>query len=66
MELERGGRGKGRWGDMQFYILQYAIIGRWVDEGGGRFDQMAVGNMSILDKYERYGFVVASTAIIQK
>jgi hypothetical protein len=69
-----GGRGKGRWGDMQFYILQYAILGRWVDGGGGRFDQMTVGNilkshtpnMSIPNKYERYGFVAASTVIIQK
>jgi hypothetical protein len=30
---------------MQFYILQYAILGRWVDGGGGRFDQMTVGNI---------------------
>ena len=30
---------------MQFYILQYAILGRWADGGGGRFDQTAVGNI---------------------
>ena len=59
---------------MQFYILQYAILGRWADGGDGRFDQMAVGNilkiphshMSIPNKCERYGFVAASTVIIQK